>query len=158
MYNTHICLMALCSWQPGWAGTRKVKPICILFKQETVSGSGISWAICKSAPHSRQITTPAPHHSSFLQAGCPSCHPTNSIKALKAHATYNIHSKFTMQQAGQTGNVRHLCLYFGQKCQNWYRLIFHFTIMQTEGTVRHRHSKEASILWSHHEEMSELSG
>jgi len=25
------------------------------------------------------------HHSSFLQAGCPSCHPTNSIKALKAH-------------------------------------------------------------------------
>ena len=25
------------------------------------------------------------HHSVFLQAGCPSCHPTNSIKALKAH-------------------------------------------------------------------------
>ena len=30
---------------PGWAGTRKVKPIWILLKQETVSGSGISWAI-----------------------------------------------------------------------------------------------------------------
>ena len=29
---------------------------------ETVSGSGISWAICKSAPRSRQIITPAPHH------------------------------------------------------------------------------------------------
>ena len=28
-------------------------------------GSGISWAICKSAPRSRQITTPAPHHSVF---------------------------------------------------------------------------------------------
>ena len=38
--------------------------------------------ICKSAPRSRQITTPAPHHS-FLQAGCPSCRPTNSVKALK---------------------------------------------------------------------------
>jgi len=26
-------------------------------------GSGISWTICKqSAPHSRQITTPTPHH------------------------------------------------------------------------------------------------
>jgi len=116
-----------------------------------VSGSGISWAICKSAPRSRQITMPAPHHSvrihthihthpfngplsgttrvsqyqkgktnldftearysewqwhqqgrmqvctshqtdnnastsllSFLQAGCPSCRPTNSVKALKA--------------------------------------------------------------------------
>jgi len=24
---------------------------------------------------------------SFLQAGCPSCHPTNSIKALKAAST-----------------------------------------------------------------------
>ena len=43
-----------------WASTRKVKPIWILLKQETVSGSGISWAICKSAPRSRQITTPAP--------------------------------------------------------------------------------------------------
>jgi len=47
------------------AGTRKVKPISILVKQETVSGSGISWNICKFAPHSRQITTPALHHSVF---------------------------------------------------------------------------------------------
>ena len=62
---------------------QKVKPIWILLKQETVSGSGISWAVCKSAPRFRQITTPAPHHSVFLQAGCPSCHPTNSVKALK---------------------------------------------------------------------------
>ena len=49
-----------------------------------MSGSGISWAICKSAPRSRQITMPAAHHSDFLQAGCPSCHPTNSVKAQKA--------------------------------------------------------------------------
>jgi len=82
--HTHTCLTALFPGLPRWAGTRKVKPIWILLKQETVSGSGISWAICKSAPHSRQITTPAPHHSSFLQAGCPSCRPINSIKALKA--------------------------------------------------------------------------
>ena len=39
------------------------KPVWILLKQETVSGSGISWAICKSAPRSRQITMPATHHS-----------------------------------------------------------------------------------------------
>jgi len=31
----------------------------------TVSGSGISWAICNSAHRSRQITMPAPHHSVF---------------------------------------------------------------------------------------------
>ena len=69
---------------PRSAGTRKVKPLWILLKQETVSSSGISWAISKSAPCSRQITTPAPHHSVFLQAGYPSCHPTNSVKGLKA--------------------------------------------------------------------------
>ena len=61
-------------------------------KQETVRGIGISWAICKFAPRSRQITTPAPHHSVFLQARCPSCHPTNSVKALKAKTRYQISS------------------------------------------------------------------
>jgi len=34
-----------------------------------MSGSGISWAICKSAHRSRQKTTPAPHHSVFYTAG-----------------------------------------------------------------------------------------
>jgi len=58
-----------------------------LLEQEIVSGSGISWAICKSAPRRRQITTPAPHHSVFLQAGCSSCHQTNSVKALKAQVS-----------------------------------------------------------------------
>ena len=43
--------------------------------------------MCKSAPRSRQITMPAPHCSDFLQAGCPSCSPTNSVKALKAQLT-----------------------------------------------------------------------
>ena len=48
-----------------------------------MSGSGISWAICKSAHHPRQITMPTPT-TRFLQAGCPACCPTNSVKALKA--------------------------------------------------------------------------
>jgi len=39
--HTYTRLMALCPGLPGWAGTRKVKPIWILLKQETVSGSGI---------------------------------------------------------------------------------------------------------------------
>jgi len=42
--------------------SRYIKPIWILLKQETVSGSGISCAICKSAPRSRHTTMPAPHH------------------------------------------------------------------------------------------------
>ena len=34
-----------------------------LLEHEKVSSSDISWAICKSAPRSRQITTPESHHS-----------------------------------------------------------------------------------------------
>ena len=67
--HTHTCLLALGSGLPGWAGTRKVKPIWILLKRETVSGSGVSWAICNSAPHFRHITTSAPHHSVFYRLG-----------------------------------------------------------------------------------------
>ena len=61
--HTHTHLTALCPGLPRWTGTTKVKPIWILLKQETVSGSGNKWAICKSAPRSRQITMPAPHYS-----------------------------------------------------------------------------------------------
>ena len=61
------------------SGARKVKPIWILLKQETVSGNGIIWAICKSAPRSRQITMPAPHHSVFYRPGAlPAAQPTVS--------------------------------------------------------------------------------
>jgi len=67
--HTRTRFAALFPGLPRQAGTGKVKPIWILLKQETVSGSGISWAVCialcKSAPRSRQITTPAPHHSVF---------------------------------------------------------------------------------------------
>ena len=73
--NTHTRLTALFPGLPRWAGTRKIKPIWILLKQETVSG--ISWAICKSALHSRQITTPAPHHSLFYRPDAlPVAQPT----------------------------------------------------------------------------------
>ena len=63
--HTHTRLTALCPRLPKWASTRKVKPIWILLKQQTVSGSGIRWAICNSAPHSRQITIPEPHRCFF---------------------------------------------------------------------------------------------
>ena len=82
--HTHTRLTALFPGLPGWAGTRKVKRIWISLKQETVSGSGISWAMCKSAPRSRQTDNHARTPPlSFLLAGCPSCRPTNSVKALK---------------------------------------------------------------------------
>jgi len=58
---------------------QKGKPIWIILKQETVSGSGISWAICKSATRSREVTTPAPHHSVFYRPDAiPAAQPTAS--------------------------------------------------------------------------------
>jgi len=63
--HTHIRLMVPFQGPPGYDSTRKVKPIWILLKQETVSGSGISWPICKSAPHCRQITCQHPKIQSF---------------------------------------------------------------------------------------------
>jgi len=70
--HTHIRLTALFPGLPG-------DPIWILVKQETVSGSGIRWAICKSAPRSRQTTTPAPHHSVFYRPDAlPAAQPTAS--------------------------------------------------------------------------------
>jgi len=42
-----------------------------LHEQETVVGSGISWAICKSEPHPRQITT-------FSTPPLPATQPTAS--------------------------------------------------------------------------------
>ena len=84
--HTHTRWTALCPGLPRWASTRKVKPVWISLNQETVSGSGISWAIYKPASSYRQITTPATHHSFFT--GQMPFLPPNSIKALKANAVH----------------------------------------------------------------------
>jgi len=67
-FRIYICLHLLngpLSRTTQVSRTRKLKPIWILLEHETVGGSGIRWAVCKSAPRSRQITMPAPHHSVF---------------------------------------------------------------------------------------------
>jgi len=43
--------------------------------------------VCTSLQTDNHASTPP---LSFLQAGCPSCHPTNSAKALKTVWLYNI--------------------------------------------------------------------
>jgi len=78
--HTHTRLTALFPGLPGSAGTRKVKPIWILLKQET------EWQwhqlghmqVCTSLQTDNHASNPP---LSFLQAGCPSCRPTNSVKA-----------------------------------------------------------------------------
>jgi len=86
----------------------KVKPIWILLKQETVSGSGISWATRKSAPCSRQITMPAPHRSVFYRPDAlPAAQPTSS-KHLRQQTENNfgVVQPKNMEPRQQTVNQR----------------------------------------------------
>ena len=54
---------------------QKGNTIWILPKKATVSGSGISCTLLQTDNHASSPPL------SFLQAGCPSCRPTNSVKA-----------------------------------------------------------------------------
>jgi len=59
-----------------------------LLEQETVSGSGISWAICKSAARLRQITMPASQHSVFyMPDALPAAQPTASKQWRQSYTT-----------------------------------------------------------------------
>jgi len=139
--HTHTHLTALCPGLPRWAGTRKVKPVWILLKQDTMSGIGISWAICKSASRSRQITTPVPHHTVFLQIGCPSCRPT-STEPVKENvpmvinlqttciwvdiSVTNVSKSFTDKMAAKTGWHRYgmnLCHCHPIYCLQWLNTV-----------------------------------
>ena len=81
-YNYYyIRLMAFFSKTTWVSRYQRGKPF---WSKRWWGGSGISWTICKSfTPRSRQITMPVPHHSHFT-GRMPSCHQTNSVKALKA--------------------------------------------------------------------------
>jgi len=84
--HTHTCLTALFPGLPGWAGTRKVKPIWILLKQETVSSSGISWAY--ASLHLAPDRYPRQHLTAqffYTPDALPAAQPTASTAtALKA--------------------------------------------------------------------------
>ena len=62
-----------------------------------MSGNGISWAICKSAPRSRQITTPAPHHSVFT-GRMPFLSPNQQRQSTHTHT----HTRLTALFSGTT--------------------------------------------------------
>ena len=142
--------MALFPGLPRWAGTRKVKPIWILLKQETVSGSGISWAICKSAPCSRQITMPTPHHSVFYRPDAlPAAQPTVSKhwrKQMLREAPKKFEHKWKLTQRQKTLSnsvcvVRLLCQTAIQKVLrtfdplnlDWYQTASDWNILERLG-------------------------
>ena len=73
------------SWTTWVSQYQKGKTDLDFLKQETVSDSGISCAVCKSAPCSRQITAPAPHHCFYRRDALP----TNSTEGNVRHTIQN---------------------------------------------------------------------
>ena len=123
--HTHTRLTAPFPGLPGWASTRKVKPIWILLKQERVSGSGIRWDICKSAPRCRQIglTTPAPYRSVFYRPDAlPATQPTASEHWRHKHWRHII-TNVTYLISGICTNFRMLPHVTVQK--RWCRILSH---------------------------------
>ena len=118
--HTYTRLMALFPGLPRWAGTRKVKPIWILLKQETVSGSGISWQVCTSLQTDSHTSTPP---LSFLQAGCSSCLPTNSVKTLKGCCTYQIIPKTYSYGAICRKHIRDTLWQWPNQLFNVYKIV-----------------------------------
>jgi len=81
------CCCGICPGPPRWAGTRKAKP----GRSEPiwVYWSERQWVAVASVGLYASLHLITDNHAnipplSFLQAGCPSCRPTDSIKALKA--------------------------------------------------------------------------
>jgi len=81
--GTYTRLTAFCLGLPGRAGTRKVKTNLDFTEAKD---SECQWhqlghvQVCTSLQTDNHASNPP---LSFLQAGCPSCRPTNSIKAVK---------------------------------------------------------------------------
>ena len=91
---------------------QKVKPIWILLKQEIVSCSGIRWAICKSAPRSRQTTMPAPHRSVFYRPDAlPDAQPTASKHRKQKTLYWKWINKPTMVQQLLCHEICSSCIY-----------------------------------------------
>jgi len=65
------------TWPTVRSANQEGKTNLGLLEQEIPSGSGISWAICKSVPWPRHITKPVSHHSVFYRLDVlPAIQPT----------------------------------------------------------------------------------
>jgi len=58
------------------------QPVPTEAKDDGGGGDNWSYKSCKAPVKS---SPPTNQYTVFLQAGCPSCHPTNSVKALKGN-------------------------------------------------------------------------
>ena len=100
------------SWKISTSMQRRIDTFTLVFGYRYKSWKAVDHICKQSAPRFRQITTPHQHLvTQFLQTGCFSWRPTNSVKALNA-----------------------LCKKINVKQSKWYRLfcfacigLFYFT-------------------------------
>ena len=84
----HNRFMALFPGQPGWAGARR-ELLDFMVQGKINRGKHTNHpAGCHSIPTNQCPPPSSPY--SFLQTGCPSCRPTNSVKALYILQHYTI--------------------------------------------------------------------
>ena len=97
---------------------------------------------------SSQIITTNKPTPSFLQAGCPSCRPTNSVKALKG----KYHIPWTCLPQAHLG-VFQLCLWLmvdavKQHCSLDVVFVMYFVFSFVEQLLSSPPSGRMSVLWS----------
>jgi len=80
-------LTALFPGPPGWAGTRR-ELLDFVVQGRINRGRHTDHPAGRHSIRTNQYPPPPSPH--FLQAGCPSCHPTNSVKALKATSRFGL--------------------------------------------------------------------
>ena len=104
--QSHKRLTALCPGLPRWAGTRKVKT-----NLDFTEARDSEWQwhqlghmqVCTLLQTDNHASTPP---LSFLQAGCPSCRPTNSVRALKANPDVSHSEKLKHLLITERANIR----------------------------------------------------
>jgi len=108
--HTHIRFTALFLGPPGWASARR-ELLYFMVQGKINRGRHTDHpAGCHSSRTNQCPPPPSPH---FLQAGCPSCPPTNSVKALKASKIYTQEQVKVTNQCGgkcRPDNWRNPCI------------------------------------------------
>ena len=84
----HNRFMALFPGPPGWASARR-ELLDFMVQGKINRGRHTDHPARRHSIWTNQCPPPPSPH--FLQAGCPSCRPTNSVKALKANSATNTH-------------------------------------------------------------------
>ena len=130
--NNNTCLMTLCSWLPGWACTRKVKPIWIYWSRRrwVVVASTGPYANLHLTP---DTPTPAPRQSVFTSR-MPFCCSASSVK---------VHTLITINANLQSSSVM-LC---GQLSGNNFRQVVHTDVPLWPSSIIWYWSQGSDALW-----------